>query len=126
MLHEPRQRRSWLIFDVSQKKMPSNSLAQIPRRRAFAYGAVAAAILISGCIWMLYLDIPLWRVLLEAGKAIVALLVPFAIFSLTSGERSDRPSDSAGVRRPVRYLKALPFFIAAILILAVATAAYLR
>ena len=98
--------------------MSSDPFAQIPKKRVIVYGSVAAAVLFSGCAWLLYLGIPPWRVLLVAANAVADIVVSVALLiAFSGGERRDRLTRVDGERPPLRYVKALPYLIAAILIL---------
>jgi hypothetical protein len=64
-----------------------SAFGRSPKNRAIAYGVVVAAILFFGCAWLLYLRIPPLSVLRVAAGATAALIVPFALFSLSGGEK---------------------------------------
>jgi hypothetical protein len=98
--------------------MNRDSFAPISKKKLVVYGCIAAIILLFGCGWLLYLDTPFWRVLLLA-VLMIALLggtVACAVW-ISGGRRSDVPVGPAGVGLPIRLKKAVPYMIAAIVII---------
>lgn len=97
--------------------MSADPFAPLSRTKLLVYSGMATAILITGGATMLYLDVPPWRVLLTvvafgAFFGVVAAVMNWA----TGGRKCDVPVGPAGIRPPVRLMRALPYMVAVIVL----------
>ncbi len=91
----------------------------LPSKKKLAiYACLAGGIIVAGCAEAFLQDVPWWRILLWAGMMVVICGGAVGgMMWLLSGRRSEVAVGPAGVRPPVRALKALPYLIAAALVL---------
>jgi hypothetical protein len=95
------------------KKMSGDPFGLPPKKKLIAYACTCGAILCAGCSFFIYQGVPLWRVLLLVGAAVVVgggFIV--GMIWISGGKRSEVPVGPAGVRPPIRMMKALPYAFA--------------